>query len=96
MFARLSLVAVAFALLGAEAISAAPTPEASFNYEMCSGGSVQCCNSVQESNSGGLVDVLLGLLGVVIDGVIPIGVTCSPITVIGVSGTNWLAPSLLL
>ena len=65
----------------------------------CSTGSVQCCNSVQQSNAGGLVGLLLGLLDVVLDVVVPIGITCSPITVIGVSGTSWsvhlFPPSIL-
>ncbi|KAJ7898552.1 hypothetical protein B0H14DRAFT_2557047 [Mycena olivaceomarginata] len=45
----------------------------------------QCCNSVQQSNSAGLAGIL-GLLGVVLDAVVPIGLGCSPITVLG---NNW-------
>ena len=53
-------------------------------------GPIQCCNSVQSASSGGLVSVLLGLLGVVLGDVnVPIGVTCSPITVIGSGSAGW-------
>ncbi|KLO15754.1 fungal hydrophobin [Schizopora paradoxa] len=47
-----------------------------------------CCNSVT-SSSDPATALLLGLLGVVVQGVdIPIGIGCSPITVVGVSGTS--------
>ncbi|KAJ7364749.1 hydrophobin, partial [Mycena albidolilacea] len=42
----------------------------------------QCCTSVQQSNSAGLGSIL-GLLGVVLNAVVPIGLGCSPITVGG-------------
>ncbi|KAJ7364744.1 fungal hydrophobin, partial [Mycena albidolilacea] len=42
----------------------------------------QCCSSVQQSNSAGLGSIL-GLLGVVLNAVVPIGLGCSPITVLG-------------
>ncbi|KAL1745981.1 fungal hydrophobin-domain-containing protein [Schizophyllum fasciatum] len=53
----------------------------------CSSGPVQCCNSVQKSNSG-LVSVLLGLLGVVLDGVTDIGLNCTPIDILGGGGNH--------
>nr|BAB84546.1 hydrophobin-263 [Pholiota nameko] len=54
----------------------------------CNTGSLQCCSSVQSSSSS-LVAILLGLLGVAAGGLTgQVGVTCSPITVIGVSGTS--------
>ena len=47
----------------------------------CPTGDLQCCNAV-ESSSDEAVSVLLGLLGVIIVGApIPVGITCSPITV---------------
>lgn len=63
--------------------------EVSVEYDIYS--PVQCCNSVQSSGSGGLVSLLLGLLGVVLNGVnVPIGLTCSPLSIIGIgSGAVW-------
>ncbi|KAI0048151.1 fungal hydrophobin [Auriscalpium vulgare] len=63
-------------------------PTTTVPASVCGGGSLECCNSVQaaSSNAAGL---LLGLLGVVLQDLsVLVGITCSPITVIGVSGTN--------
>ncbi|KAI0075015.1 fungal hydrophobin, partial [Panus rudis PR-1116 ss-1] len=49
----------------------------------CSTGPVQCCNSVQHAGAPAAAG-LLGLLGVVVQDLnVPIGLTCSPISVIG-------------
>ncbi|KAF5310913.1 hypothetical protein D9619_007758 [Psilocybe cf. subviscida] len=54
----------------------------------CNTGSLQCCNSVQNANSASIAG-LLGLLGIVVGTITgQVGVTCSPITVIGASGTS--------
>ncbi|KAF8953919.1 fungal hydrophobin-domain-containing protein [Flammula alnicola] len=54
----------------------------------CNTGSIQCCNSTQTSTAGPL-GLLLGLLGIVVGDVTGlIGVTCSPITAIGVAGNS--------
>ncbi|KAF8194688.1 hydrophobin-263 [Pholiota molesta] len=59
------------------------------NSNQCNTGSLQCCSSVQSATAGGLVSILLGLLGVVVGDLTgQVGVTCSPITVIGASGTS--------
>ncbi|KAF4600503.1 hypothetical protein EYR38_005132 [Pleurotus pulmonarius] len=43
----------------------------------CNSGPVQCCNSVEESSAPSVVDVL-GLLGVVLDGLVGnVGLTCN-------------------
>ncbi|KAJ6518298.1 POH2 hydrophobin [Mycena vitilis] len=49
------------------------------------GTSPQCCNSVQSSNSGSAVlGAITGLLGINLSGLdVPIGLSCSPITVLG-------------
>ncbi|PFH48641.1 hypothetical protein AMATHDRAFT_64938 [Amanita thiersii Skay4041] len=56
----------------------------------CSTGTLQCCNSTQQSSSlSTLISGLLTILGVNVGSLTGlVGVTCSPITVIGVSGTN--------
>lgn len=56
----------------------------------CSTGPVQCCNSVQPASSKD-ASKLLGLLGIVLGNLnTPIGITCSPITAIGLGGgANW-------
>ncbi|KAI0653906.1 hydrophobin, partial [Cubamyces menziesii] len=54
----------------------------------CSTGPIQCCNSV-ESASDPVGSLLLGLLGIVVQGVdVLLGLDCSPISVIGVGGGN--------
>ncbi|KAL0563066.1 hypothetical protein V5O48_019011, partial [Marasmius crinis-equi] len=49
----------------------------------CNTGPIQCCNSVTKA-SDPVTSVLLGLLGIVLQDVnVLVGLTCSPITVIG-------------
>ncbi|CAA7260093.1 unnamed protein product [Cyclocybe aegerita] len=49
----------------------------------CTTGPVQCCNSVQSANDPAAA-ALLGLLGIVVQDVtVQVGLTCTPITVIG-------------
>ncbi|TFK37335.1 fungal hydrophobin-domain-containing protein [Crucibulum laeve] len=96
MFARTSSIiafaALAFPILAtATAVprweTPAPTPAS-----QCTGstGAVQCCNSTQDSqNLSTQLTGILGLLGVVVgDLTALVGVTCSPITAIGVGGNS--------
>ncbi|KAJ3987022.1 hydrophobin 2 [Lentinula detonsa] len=53
----------------------------------CSTGPVQCCQSVEPASSSSAAGVL-GLLGIVLqDLTVDVGLTCSPITVIGTSSS---------
>ncbi|PPQ68718.1 hypothetical protein CVT26_003624 [Gymnopilus dilepis] len=56
----------------------------------CTTGSLQCCESVEQAGKLSTpVTTLLGLLGIVVQGVTAmVGVTCSPVTVIGTGGTS--------
>lgn len=55
----------------------------------CNTGPIQCCDSVQSAGSAD-ASKLLGLLGVVVQDLnVLVGITCSPITVIGAGGDSW-------
>ncbi|KAF8895186.1 fungal hydrophobin-domain-containing protein [Infundibulicybe gibba] len=91
MFARTSTIAL-FAMIpllaAATAVPRTTTPTTPASQ--CNTGDLQCCNSTQESSntSVGLTS-LLGLLGVVIGDLTgQVGVTCSPVTLIGLAGNS--------
>ncbi|KLO09587.1 fungal hydrophobin [Schizopora paradoxa] len=64
-------------------VTATPTP-----VNQCNVGSLQCCDSVQSASSG-IVQTLLKLLGIVLGDITgEVGLTCSPITGIGLSGDD--------
>ena len=74
---------------GTTTITVTATPTATTISE-CNAGGAQCCNSVQSASSSGLSSILLGLLGIVLEGVdANVGLDCSPISVIGVGGGQW-------
>jgi len=78
MFAKLALLALATAAI-ASPLERRNAPPAS----SCTTGTVDCCNSV-ESAGGPTASKLLALLGVVVQDVnVLVGITCTPITVIG-------------
>ena len=79
LFALSTLVILAVA-------TPAPTTNGGTAGSSCSTGPLQCCQSVQAANSVA-ASTLLATLGVVVQDVTtPIGITCSPITAIGVGG----------
>ncbi|KAF8063152.1 hydrophobin 2 [Lyophyllum atratum] len=90
MFSKLSLATVlASAFLAAAThttttVTTTPKPTSTTPASQCNTGSMQCCNSVQSSDSAG-VAAIAALLGVVIQGVaVPVGLTCSPINAAGI------------
>ncbi|KAF9560603.1 fungal hydrophobin [Agrocybe pediades] len=82
MFARSAILGlVSSAILAPPSTTTVPA-------NVCSTGSLQCCNSVQAANSSSIAG-LLGLLGIVVSSVTGlVGVTCSPLSVIGVGGNS--------
>ncbi|PPQ87946.1 hypothetical protein CVT25_001131 [Psilocybe cyanescens] len=57
----------------------------------CNTGDLQCCNSAQAANSAA-ASAALGLLGIVVQDVTAlVGLTCNPISVIGVGGNSCTA-----
>jgi hypothetical protein len=72
----------------AVATLAAATGGSGSPSNQCNTGTLQCCNSVQAADSP-TVSTLLGLLGIAVGDVTAlVGVTCSPITVIGVGSSS--------
>ncbi|EIW52223.1 fungal hydrophobin [Trametes versicolor FP-101664 SS1] len=99
MFAKLTSTVVSFAILAVATAApnntptapAAPAPSApagGAGAGSCSTGALQCCQSV-ESGSSAAVAPILAALGVVLQDVnIPVGLSCSDITGVGVGGGN--------
>ncbi|KAG6818635.1 hypothetical protein H0H93_003281 [Arthromyces matolae] len=77
MFARLS----AAVLLALPLFAVAQTS--------CSTEKQQCCNSVQDAKSSGIADIVHSLLGVALEDVTAqVGLTCTPISVLAISGVS--------
>ncbi|KAI0713769.1 hydrophobin 1 [Earliella scabrosa] len=54
----------------------------------CATGPIQCCESTETADSTAAA-AILGLLGIVLQDVnVLVGLTCSPVTVIGVGGSG--------
>ena len=55
----------------------------------CNTGSLQCCNSVESANTPGVASIL-ALVGIDAKSVTgQVGLTCSAVNVVGVSGNSW-------
>ncbi|KAF5310400.1 hypothetical protein D9758_016957 [Tetrapyrgos nigripes] len=77
-----------FLTVAALASLAAANPLEVRQAGQCNTGPIQCCNAVRPA-SDPVVYALLRLLGIVVqDPNLPVGVTCSPISVIGVGGNS--------
>ncbi|KAJ3515708.1 hypothetical protein NLJ89_g1590 [Agrocybe chaxingu] len=84
-------VSSAFVLALPLLAAASVLPRTDGPSNQCNTGSLQCCNSVQDASSKGLAGIL-GLLGVVVGSITgQVGVTCSPISVIGIGGNSCTA-----
>ncbi|KAK0199588.1 hydrophobin 2 [Desarmillaria ectypa] len=85
MFARIST----FTLLALPLLATATAVLPRTDGAACSAtGTAQCCASTQSPTSS-IVQTLLGLLGIPIGSVTAnVGLTCSPITVLGLGGTQ--------
>ncbi|KAK0218776.1 hydrophobin [Armillaria fumosa] len=77
MFSRVFAATVVMIATLTTSATAAPGPSTS-----CNTGPVQCCNSVESSSAPG-VGALLGLLGLVLGGTTQVGMTCSPLSIVG-------------
>ncbi|KAK0184036.1 hydrophobin [Armillaria mellea] len=84
MFARIST----FTLLALPILATATAVLPRADGAPCATGTTQCCNSLQSPTST-IAQILSGLLGVPIGSITAdIGLTCSPITVIGLGGNQ--------
>ena len=85
MFSKLALLALATVAI-ASPLETRNAPPAS----SCSTAPVQCCQST-EAAGGPTASKLLALLGVVVQDLnVIVGITCTPISVVGVgSGASW-------
>ncbi|KAH0840188.1 hypothetical protein J3R83DRAFT_1183 [Lanmaoa asiatica] len=83
MFARPVVATTLLALVVAATATQTPASQ-------CTTGNLQCCQSTSSTVTS-TIATLLGSLGIDASGVaLPIGVTCTPITVIGIgSGSTW-------
>ena len=85
MFAKLFTIA-SLAILAA----ATPTPGGGSGSGSCSTGPIQCCNTVEKASDPAAAGVLAAIGVVVQDVDVLVGLTCDPITVIGVgTGGSW-------
>ncbi|KAJ7076533.1 hydrophobin [Mycena belliarum] len=86
MLFRISRSIVVASVLAAGALAAPQDVAARSGAAACNTGSLKCCNSIQSASSGP-VGLLLGLLGIVLPAAeanANVGLTCSPITVLGI------------
>ncbi|KAH9857427.1 fungal hydrophobin-domain-containing protein [Lenzites betulinus] len=78
-------IAVALALATSPLLAAATPLEA---RQSCSTGAIQCCEQTTSANSASGA-AILGLLGIVVqDANVLLGLNCSPISVVGVGGSD--------
>lgn len=72
----------------AHLVTAAKRGTPSGSPGQCNTGPIQCCNSVTQANNP-VAALLIGLLGIVVGPTVAVGLTCSPLSIIGVGGNSW-------
>ncbi|KAF8641759.1 hypothetical protein AX16_009836 [Volvariella volvacea WC 439] len=88
LIALLAFTALVAATNPTVTVTVTPAPTSTSPASQCNTGSLQCCNSVQAASSSA-VGLLLGLLGIVISDLTAlVGITCSPLTIIGGGGNS--------
>ncbi|KAJ3863229.1 hydrophobin 2 [Lentinula novae-zelandiae] len=86
---KLAFVSAALAALAVATPAPRDEPASS-----CSTGPIQCCDTVESASSSGVAG-LLSILGIVLQDLdVLVGLTCSPITVIGASGSSCSAQAV--
>ena len=55
----------------------------------CQTSDQYCCNSVQKASSPQAAGIISSLIGVVVNAEANVGLTCSPLTIIGIAGNSW-------
>ena len=84
MFSKLAVI------LASVAVLAVATPMPNEPASSCSTGALQCCNTVEKASDPSAAAILASIGVVVQDVNALVGLTCSPITVIGVgTGESW-------
>ncbi|KAM5541800.1 hypothetical protein V8D89_004529 [Ganoderma adspersum] len=84
MFSRVAT----FTLAALPLLAAATALEARGGGPSCSTGPIQCCNTVEQANKPAAASILAGLDVVLQDPTVLVGLTCSPVTAIGVGGSG--------
>ncbi|KIK53756.1 hypothetical protein GYMLUDRAFT_250087 [Collybiopsis luxurians FD-317 M1] len=86
---KLAFVTTALATLAV----ATPAPRGE-PASSCTTGPIQCCDSVQSASSSAVAPIL-ALLGIVLQDLnVEVGLTCTPITVIGAGGSSCSAQTV--
>ncbi|RDB27775.1 Fruiting body protein SC1 [Hypsizygus marmoreus] len=85
------LAQIVLAVFAAPLLAAAVAVPRTIPASQCNPEALQCCDSVKSATQEG-VPQLLGLIGIVVDGITAqVGLNCSPISVIGISGSSCAA-----
>jgi len=88
-FATLALFAVAAATSTLAAATGVATGGSPIPASQCNTGPVQCCNETGTTKDASIAKAL-ALVGVDVSDVnVLIGLTCDPISVIGIGGNSW-------